>query len=80
MPDRPMTEDRSPRLPSIPEPHRRCDRVLRQFAGTLIAAGFRTLGEQAKVFGLSQIAFWQRFCFLSRFGRFLLSMRKKKNR
>jgi hypothetical protein len=71
-----MTEHRSPRLPSIPEPHRRGDRVqkgstlsvaemkarqtskLRQLADALIAAGFRTLGEQAKVLGLSRSTTW----------------------
>jgi len=71
-----MTEHRSPRLPSIPEPHRRGDRVqqgstlsvaemkarqtskLRQLADALIAAEFRTLGEQAKVLGLSRSTTW----------------------
>ena len=71
-----MTEDRSSRLPSTPEPHRCCDRVqkgsalsvaemkarqtskLRQLADALIAAGFRTIGEQAKVLGLSRSTTW----------------------
>jgi hypothetical protein len=71
-----MTEDRSPRLPSIPEPLRRGDRVqkgsalsvaemrvrqtskLRQLADALIAAGFRSLCEQAKVLGLSRSTTW----------------------
>jgi hypothetical protein len=71
-----MTEHHSPRSQSIPEPHRRGDRVqkgstlsvaemkarqtakLRQLADVLIAAGFRTLGEQAKVLGLSRSTTW----------------------
>jgi uncharacterized protein YjbJ (UPF0337 family) len=70
--DSSMTEHRSPRLPSIPEPHRRGDRVtlsvaemkarqtskLRQLADALIAAEFRTLDEQAKVLGLSRSTTW----------------------